>query len=330
MLAMSLLLSQLGQIAYFVVLPILLMAGLGWVLQRTLGLDLPTLTRLNFYFVIPAMVYFAVVSSARSPADVGVMIGFSLLMLLVLTCVALLLARAFGVPRDMWRALVLTNLSYNSGNYGLPLQELAWRSRGLSDAAMSLQVFVMLTQNIFNFTLGVLIAAGTRKGQFRKHLAQVLRFPPIYALAAALLTVALREQVDAATRHRLAGALGPFWDTVTFVKGAFTPIALCTLGAQLATLRPGQGHRPLLVSVPARLLVAPLIAFALLYALGIRGLVGQVLLISTSTPTAVNCMLICMEFDNHPDFVARSVFYSTLLSPITVSLAILLAHSGVL
>jgi len=59
-------------------------------------------------------------------------------------------------------------------------------------------------------------------------------------------------------------------------------------------------------------------------------MVAQVLLISTSTPTAVNCMLICMEFDNHPDFVARTVFYSTLLSPFTVTLAILLAHSGAL
>lgn len=325
---MSVLLSQLGEIAYFVVLPILLMAGIGWVLQRSLGLDLTTLTRLNFYFVIPAMVYFAVVTSVQSVSAIGTVIGFSVLFMAVLSGVAIALAAIFGVPRDMWRALVLADLSYNSGNYGLPLQELAWRSRGLSDAAVGLQVFVMLTQNLFNFTLGVVIAAGPRKGEFVKHLKQILRLPPIYALVAALLTVALRSRIDSESQDWVVEALGPFWDTIKYVKSAFVAVALCTLGAQLGALQPGEGHRPLLVSVPVRLVVGPLLAFGLLHAMGMHGLVAQVLLISTSTPTAVNCMLICMEFDNHPQFVARSVFYSTLLSPVTVTLAILLAHSG--
>lgn len=325
------LLGQLGEIAYFVVLPILLMAGIGWLLQKLLGLDLPTLTRLNFYFVIPAMVYFAVVSSTQSAADVGTVIGCTLLFMAALAAVTWAAAAALGVPREVWRALVFTSLSYNSGNYGLPLQELAWRERGLSDAAMSLQVFVMLTQTLFNFTFGVMLAAGqVRDGQWRRNLLHVLRFPPIYALAAALVTVAIRSQMGEAAQERLYTTFEPFWDTVVFIKSAFTPVALATLGAQLAALHPHATKYPLKLSVTLRLVAAPLIAFGLLWALRIDGLVGQVLLISTSTPTAVNCMLICMEFDNQPNFVARQVFYSTLLSPITVSLAILLAHSGAL
>lgn len=328
---MSAALLQLGEIAYHVVVPILLMAGVGWLLQRLLGMDMPTLTRLNFYLVIPAIVYFSVVSSARSAADVGVMVGFSLLVLPVFAAATLGLALLLGVPRDRWRALLLTNLSYNSGNYGLPLQELAWRKLGMSGEAMALQVFVMLTQNILNFTLGVTIAAGQlRDGQWRKNMLHVLRFPPVYALAAALLTVWVRGRMSPQTQEQLASALRPFWDTVSIVSRAFVPVALATLGAQLAALR-GDGVRyPLRLSVLGRLLMGPAIAFVLLWTLGIHGLVGQVLLISTSTPTAVNCMLICMEFDNHPDFVAKSVFYSTLLSPITVSLTILLAQSGAL
>jgi predicted permease len=161
-------------------------------------------------------------------------------------------------------------------------------------------------------------------------MLHVLRFPPIYALAAALLTVWVRGLMSEQTQELLAGALRPFWDTVSIVSRAFVPVALATLGAQLAALR-GDGVRyPLRLSVLGRLLMGPAIAFVMLWTMGIHGLVGQVLLISTSTPTAVNCMLICMEFDNHPDFVAKSVFYSTLLSPITVSLTILLAQSGAL
>ena len=54
------------------------------------------------------------------------------------------------------------------------------------------------------------------------------------------------------------------------------------------------------------------------------------MLISSSTPTAVNVLLLSMEFENHPDFAARSVLYSTLLSPITVTLVVFLAQSGLI
>jgi predicted permease len=55
---------------------------------------------------------------------------------------------------------------------------------------------------------------------------------------------------------------------------------------------------------------------------------AQLMLIASSTPTAVNCMLLCLEFDNHPEFAARAVFTSTMASPITVTLVIFVAQSG--
>ena len=78
------------------------------------------------------------------------------------------------------------------------------------------------------------------------------------------------------------------------------------------------------------MLVAPALALGLIWLMGLDGLTAQVLLISSATPVSVNCMLICLEFDNHPDFLARSVFYSTLLSPVTVTGVILLGRSGLI
>ncbi len=49
--------AQLAQIFYTIMLPILLLAGIGWGIQRKLGLDMATLRRLNFYFIMPALVY---------------------------------------------------------------------------------------------------------------------------------------------------------------------------------------------------------------------------------------------------------------------------------
>ena len=323
--------AELGAIAYFILLPILLMIGIGWIIQRVVGLDMPTLTRLNFYVVVPGMIYFVLVTSELDAGDIGVVVGFSLVAMTAWALVNLAVAAARGVPPEQRRAMLMTSIFYNAGNYGLPLQELAFRSAGLGAHAMGLQVFVMVVQNFTNFTLGILLAAGqVRDGQWKRNLLTILRFPAIYALAAAGVTIALRNALGGRAPE-VAAALTPFWDTILYVKDGFIILALATLGAQLANVKPGHAHRyPVTTSVILRLLAGPAIGFLLIWLLGIQGLTAQVLLISTATPTSVNCLLLCLQFNNHPDFVARSVFYSTILSPITITLVILLARSGVL
>ena len=181
--------AQLGHIAWFIVLPLMLLIGLGFVLQRRLGLDLPTLTRLNFYVVVPGMVYTAVVESPLTLGSVGVVVAFTLAFMALAAVGVVGLAWLRGVPRDRWSPLAMTGIFYNAGNYGLPLQQLAFRPVGQGDAAMGLQVFVMLVQNITSFTLGVVMAAsGSQDG------AGTARGPPAaepgpHAAAAAAVRV---------------------------------------------------------------------------------------------------------------------------------------------
>lgn len=323
------LLSELGQIAWFIVLPLLLLIAVGFAVQRVLGLDLTTLTRINFYVTVPAMVYWSLVDSGVTLSDAGRVIGFSLLAMVAWGVAALVLAAIRGVPHDQRRALLMTSIFHNAGNYGLPLQELAFRHVNLSAAAMSLQVFVMIAQNIISFTVGVVLAAGElRDGRWRANLLHVLRFPPVYALAAAGITIALRTGLGEQAQP-IASALQPVWETIVYAKNGFVVVALITLGAQLATVNRGHTRYPVTLSVVLRLLVGPAVGLGLIWLLGIEGLLAHVLLISTATPTSVNCMLLCLEFDNHPDFVARSVFYTTVLSPITVTAVILLTRTGI-
>jgi predicted permease len=87
-------------------------------------------------------------------------------------------------------------------------------------------------------------------------------------------------------------------------------------------------HRyPIKMSVLLRLLGAPALALLLAWVLGLHGFLARVLVVSAAMPTALNVMLLCLEFDNHPDYAARAVFYSTLISPITVTLVVFLAKS---
>ncbi len=320
--------SDILHIAWFIVVPVMLLVGLGFAVQKRFGLDMPTLVRMNFYVTVPGMVYFAVVDSSLSGPDVLRVVGFTLGAMAVWALLTYVVARLRGVPVNLRRAMMMTSLFYNSGNVGLPVQELAFRNTAFgSSAAMGLQVVVLVTQNITSFTLGIVLATGKFGGRWRENFTHIIKFPPLYALAAALLTVALRRMLGAQADD-LTYYVQPFWDTVRYAKDGFIVIALVTLGAQLALVDRGDGQGPVATSVALRLLAGPVVGFILLTALGWTGPIAQVLLISTSMPTAVNCLLLCMEFDNHPAYVARTVFYSTLLSPITVTLTILLAQGG--
>jgi predicted permease len=321
--------ARLGAIFYFIVLPLLLLIGLGYGLQRALGLEMRTLVRLNFYMITPAMIYVSMVGSALNAADIATVFGFQALQMPALALLALGAARLRGVPRDQRSAMVMATMFYNSGNYGLPLQELAFRGQGQGGPAMALQVFVMISQNIVNFTVGVLLAsAGRRDRTPREKLTHIAQFSPLYALAAALGTMALRAWLGELA-DGLVEALDPFWQALARVRDAFVAVALATLGAQLAVMRrdPG-GAGPVTLSVLLRLLAGPALGLGLIGLLGLEGFVAQVLLISTATPTAVNAMLMCLEFENHPDDLARVVRYATFLSPVMVTLVVFLAQSG--
>lgn len=320
---------QLGRIFHGIVLPILLLAGIGFLLQRRLGLDRTTLRRLNFYFVMPAMVYYAVVTSDLSAGRVFSVVGFALGVVAVMGLLTWVAARLRGVPADLRRPLLMSTILHNSGNFGLPLQELAFSAQGYGADALGLQAFVMITQNLLTFTVGVLLAAWGRRGaDWRRNLAHIARFPPVYALAAALLTVQIRGWLGADSA--LGAALAPLWEVVVRVKGAFVALALLTLGAQLALVARRNHNYPVGMSVFLRLVCGPLVGLAVIYLTGLRGFLAQAMLIASSTPTAVNAMLLCLEFDNHPDYLARAVFYSTLLSPVTVTLTIFVAQGGFL
>jgi len=321
---------QLGEVFYTIVLPVLLIAAVGFIIQRRLNLDMATLANLNFYFTAPGMMYFSLVSSQVNAAQIGQVVGFTLLVLAVLTVLTLATAALLRIRRDRRPVLLMSTLMYNAGNFGLPLQELAFKSVGMSAEARALQVFVMLVQNFIGFTVGVFLAAsGHPDRRWKQNLTQIIKFPSIYALAAALLTMQARTWLGT---HAPAAAhwLSPMWYVAHQLGQAYVPLALATLGAQLALIPHGRSDYPVSLSLLLRLAISPLLGLGLIYLLDLHGFTAQVLLISTAAPTAVNCALLCLQFQNHPNFAARAVFFGTLLSPVTITGVIYLAQGGFL
>ena len=288
------------------------MIGLGYLIQKRAGLDLPTLTRLNFYVFVPAFLFVNIYESKLSPAELGWIALHFALFFPLMGLLAWGLAHAFGLGERMKRALTASVIFYNSGNYGIPVAQLAFGGAALP---LQVQAAMVMLQNISTFTVGVFIMAGGRGARRRDTLREVFKLPMIYMLILAGLM-----------RYFGWAPLPPINTALHFLSAALVPVAVVTLGAQMAGLKAPPFGRDLALSLTLRLVAAPILGFVLVWALGIKGLLAQSLMVSTSFPTAVNSALLALQFENEPEFAAAAVFYSTLVSTLTVSATIYAAR----
>lgn len=296
------------QIAYNVVLPIFLLMGLGFVIQRRLGFDIPSLTRLNFWIFVPAFLFVRFTQSELSNKDMLAIVAHFVVFFPLLAIGVWALCGILGTRDTMRRALTSSVIFYNSGNYGVPVAQLAFGPSGAS-----VQAVVIILQNLTNFSIGLGLHAGGQGMSKREQLRAVMKLPFVYTFVAALLFRTFAIPIPA-----------PVHSALSYVADGLVPIALVTLGAQMATLKSYKFTRALGLTLVLRLLCAPILGFAIVKLLRIEGEVARLLVLSTSFPTAVNSALLAIEYNNEPDYAASAVFYSTLASAATVSLVIYL------
>jgi predicted permease len=98
------------------------------------------------------------------------------------------------------------------------------------------------------------------------------------------------------------------------VGDAMVPVALLILGMQLSQTRIKGDVGVTLQCVLIRLLVSPLVMFAIVYVGNIEGLLAKVLILQHSMPTAVVMTMIAAEYKTGASLVANVTFITTLLS----------------
>jgi malate permease and related proteins len=286
-------------------LPVFAIAGAGFLLARYLGVQVQTVSRVTFYALAPALVFNMLVSSQVEASQVGRMVLFYMLV----TASAALMARLAAIPLKLDRpslsAFMLVVISSNSGNYGLPVAMLAFGREALAFASV-----YFLTSSLFSYTGGILIAASGRR-TFAEAVRGVLRVPAVYGAAAAALTMIVHVAIPRAVMQ-----------PVMMLSDAALPMMILVLGMQLE--RATRPDRPTMVAVAVALSIVatPLAAIGIAYLVGLHGAAFQAGVLQASMPTAVITTILALEFDVAPNFVTSVVVFSTLLSPVTVTLLI--------
>jgi predicted permease len=164
-----------------------------------------------------------------------------------------------------------------------------------------------VTSATLTFTVGVFVASLGRT-TLRQALTGLPRVPTIWAVLLALVMSRLEWTLPF-----------PLERAVDLLSQACIPIFLVILGMQLH----GRGVRapaaPLLLSIAMRLVGGAAIGMLLARPFGLEDTARAAGVLQASMPAAVICIILATEYDTEPSFVTSVVFFTTLLSPLTLT-----------
>lgn len=307
--------QQLGSLFFAIVLPIVVVILIGVLLDRLFRIDLPTLAKFNLYVFVPAFLFHRLVISDIPGGQQLLVVAFTLCVIASMGLVSFAVAALTRLPEQSRKALQLSTMFFNAGNFGIPLMTLAYPETGPATHA-----FVLMTINISTFTVGVWLANSQNgdhpPGWWRKWLP-TLRQPSLYAIALAMTLKSLGLSDDVQN-------LAAIWRPIGFLADCLVGIALITLGVQLSQSKPPPIRGSMSWALAIRLIGGPLIAAGLVRLFGFEGDTAAILILGASAPTAVNTALLAHEFKADERFAAAAVFYTTILSAVTVTALMLI------
>ena len=316
--------QNLGPIFRDVCLPIFLLMGFGWGIDRKFTLDLGSLVKLNIYLFVPAFLFVKVVESPDS-GTLGVKVTlFSCCVIAAMYFASQIIGRLIGESRGERNAMAMSTMFYNCGNFGIPVTALAFPVLG-----PGVHVWALMTMNLATFSIGMLIAkaqggSGAEGGaesaaEKLGHWLSIFKQPSIIGILLALLINWTEFDVEGITF---------IWKPVSFLAEALVAFALVTLGVQLSKTQPPPIRGHLAWALGLRLIGGPLVAAGIAKLFGFSGETAAVLILGASAPTAINTALLAHEFKAEGGFAAAAVFYSTLLSIVTVTIVVAVLKSG--
>ena len=306
-------------------IPIFILIGVGFILDRKFKLDLYTLSKLNFYILLPTFVFRAMYEAKFTSGTLEIV--FCALVVLILNSI---LSGVVGKIQgyDVAKIATLKNcvMFNNVGNMGIALAIFVFTNvpyvidGATPYADLGLVSVVSIIQTITSNTYGF-YQAGAGRLSTKDALSVVFHMPMVYAIPLALLCQLLPFDL-----HGLF-----FFAPLKIFANAFVGVAMIALGVQINRTPLNFFKADVMLATSLRLIVSPLIAavitilFIMFYG-PMHPIAAQTIVITYSVPTAINMALIAIEMKNNPEYATQIVMGTTILSALTMPLFITIAY----
>src|SRR5579863_2498632 len=286
-----------------VTLPIVALIAVGYGVQMRLPEARKVLSYIYTNVVLPSfMVYFLSTTTLPLTA-LWPVVWFTVLQSAVIGAVGWLLARLSKLTAEVRPVVAIGGVFANTGNFGVPLAILAFPPQYTADQA----VIAAITAIIFVPLCTLVLAPGERKN-WRHTFVTVVTNPIVVGVGAGLAL-------------RVAGVQLP--DIVAkplqMLAAAYTAIALMSLGVALHGGAIKLADTALRITLLMKLLVSPVLTWAMGYALGFTGTQLALFVVAASMPTAALVGVIAKQNERSPETATSAVFISTLLAPLVVT-----------
>lgn len=293
-----------------ILMPIIVLISLGSVLHIKFKLDLHTLAKINIYYLVPGLIFIKLYETSLNAELFSNVFIFFIALSVLLHIIAWTVGKLFRMRKSLRLAFSHSALFYNSGNYGVPVNDLVFKHDPL---AMAVQVVVLTCQNILVYSYGLITLQPAQKNKL-KMLIPYFKMPVTYAMLAGILINVFDITLPAF-----------IYTPGSYIADALIAIALLTLGAQVAQLDFNKNMYSVYLATAVRLAISPLLAFGIIQLLSVDATTAQALFIASAMPSSVNSAIIAQEYENEPEFAAQTVLVTTLLSVVTVTLVIYLS-----
>ncbi|MBI4948584.1 MAG: AEC family transporter [Deltaproteobacteria bacterium] len=281
-----------------VVFPVFCIIGLGYLFARFKKISLEPIIEVLLYLTIPALVISSL-SRKKLIFDDLATVSFAAL-IVVLGTGAIAFAYLSVKKRKDLRGFYLPTMFMNSGNMSFPLALLAFGQEGLTVA-----ILYYIAISLLVYSLGIYIAKG--KGG----LSEMFKLPLIYASVIGLALNFGNIEIPS-----------PLLTTFDMLGAATIPIMQVSLGYRLHSAKlqyPGMSIAGSVIRIGGGLAIGWLVVTAL----GIEGLNGKIILLSSGMPSAVINFVVSHRYNVNSDLVASTVALSTIFSIVTTPLLLL-------
>lgn len=293
-----------------VTLPIIILVVLGYTLQGRLKLDIGTLNRIQVYVVMPAFLVNFLATAKQPLAAIWPVLGAGFLLFFLLIPIGWLVAVLFRQRPSLGPMMGLGSGYANVGFFGIPVAQLAFGA----DSVLYMSVLTSVV-TILICTVGVALLAPASASRLGK-LKSAFSTPLMPSVALGLLLRGLDLPLPPVVTQPMV-----------LLGSIFTPLALYTLGAQVAESKLARFEVvPQSLMLMLRFLIAPAFAWGICRAFGFPPEITNVVVIGAATPVGVLLTVFANEYKTEAEFISAAVVISTALSPIFVTLWVILVR----
>lgn len=298
-------------------MPLFILIALGWMLVRWRKWPASISEALNlfvFKVALPAMLFRLMTDFSKSPpVDARLLLAFFGGCLIVFVIGRLVAARLFRLDGVSGSVFALGGIFSNNVMIGLPIATVM-----LGEEAIPSVALVLVFNGLILWTLVTVSIEWVKHGAlnlkgFGKTAVNVLKNPLIIAILTGTLFSLTGFTLPNMVEQPIAmlGQIG-------------VPLALIALGMSLAAYEIKEGLRESYAICVLKLIVQPLVIWALAVLLGLPPLESKVVVLLGSMSVGINVYLMSQQFNALTGPAATSMLLSTLLSAVTTPVFMLL------